>query len=326
MQKLLLSLAVIMISLFAGYLVQQMVNVGKIGIAAADMTRLRQRLQTFAMFGLLPISAMLALWGLPSPDPRLLCLPLLGISAWVTGGIFAILLARCLGLDRRHTGCIYCCGTFTNIGAVGALVSVIWFGEQAIAIVTLYRLCEEMFYFSISYPIAKWYSQPAAGRLGLGSFRLDPVLRIVLAALALGICLRLLSVPRPEFCGGLAAACTIASSVIFLFAIGLGLRLGRLGAYIRPSLAVCAIKFVLVPLVVVSLGWLAGLGQIEAGLPLQVVAILASMPVAMVALVPPSLFDLDLDMANACWLFSTFGLVCVLPWLAWLLPRLGTGI
>ena len=46
------------------------------------------------------------------------------------------------------------------------------------------------------------------------------------------------------------------------------------------------------------------------------------MPVAMTALVPPSLFSLDLDLANACWIFSTLALVAVLPALLLVLPRL----
>ena len=46
------------------------------------------------------------------------------------------------------------------------------------------------------------------------------------------------------------------------------------------------------------------------------------MPVAMTALVPPSLFRLDLDLANACWIFSTLALVAVLPALLVILPLL----
>ena len=68
--------------------------------------------------------------------------------------------------------------------------------------------------------------------------------------------------------------------------------------------------------------YLCGLGEIENGLPLKVVAILASMPVAMNALIPPSLFDLDLDLANACWVFTTLELIVVLPILVIVLPLL----
>ena len=56
-----------------------------------------------------------------------------------------------------------------------------------------------------------------------------------------------------------------------------------------------------------------GYGEIENGLPLKVVVILTTMPVAFSALIPPSIYDLDLDLANACWFFTTACLIWVLP-------------
>jgi len=51
----------------------------------------------------------------------------------------------------------------------------------------------------------------------------------------------------------------------------------------------------------------------DSGLPLKVVIILSSMPVAFSALIPPSIYDLDLGLANACWFFTTSALIVVLP-------------
>jgi len=59
-----------------------------------------------------------------------------------------------------------------------------------------------------------------------------------------------------------------------------------------------------VPVLVVSLGFLCGLDRIGNGLPLKVVLILTSMPVGFIAMVPPTIYDLDTDLANACWLTS----------------------
>jgi predicted permease len=58
---------------------------------------------------------------------------------------------------------------------------------------------------------------------------------------------------------------------------------------------------------------LLGFGRIQEGLPLKVVLIVSSMPVAFTALVPPPLYDLDLDLANACWLFTTALLGIMVP-------------
>ena len=78
----------------------------------------------------------------------------------------------------------------------------------------------------------------------------------------------------------------------------------------------------MIPALITSLAWGAGLNTIDNGLPFKVVLILSSMPVAFNALVAASLYDLDLDLANSCWLLSTLGLVVVLPWLYWLV-RIG---
>ncbi len=37
------------------------------------------------------------------------------------------------------------------------------------------------------------------------------------------------------------------------------------------------------------------------------------MPVAFTAMVPPTLYDLDVDLANAAWFATTFLLVAVIP-------------
>jgi len=41
--------------------------------------------------------------------------------------------------------------------------------------------------------------------------------------------------------------------------------------------------------------------------------ILSSAPVVFTALIPPSIYNLDLDLSNACWLTSTLALFGALP-------------
>ena len=320
MDRLLLTLTIIFVSLIAGYVFRQWVSSGSSPLTEQSLRTLRLLIQKVAMFGLIPVSAMLSLWGLPSPDPCLLVLPALGLAAWASGGVLALLFSRRMALSPEKTGSMYCCGTFTNIGAVGCLVAVMQFGEQAIAMTSLYRLCEEMFYFGVALPVARSFSK--VSRPASRSFRLhvDPVLAAIVAALSLGLVLNLTGVHRPAVLGTLSTAAMIAGTVCFLLSIGMGLRLSRMTCYLRESAVISLIKFAFVPVIVTSLAMLAGLGNVEGGLPLKVTAILSAMPVAMNALIPPSLFDLDLDLANACWVFTTLELVVVLPILIIILP------
>jgi len=68
-----------------------------------------------------------------------------------------------------------------------------------------------------------------------------------------------------------------------------------------------------VPALTCALAVSLGFGRIDGGLPLKVVLILSSMPVAFNALIPPSIYDLDLDLANSCWFVTTALLAAVLP-------------
>lgn len=320
MDRLLLTLTIIFVSLIAGCLIRQWAGSGPAPVQESSLKAVRLLIQKIAMFGLIPVSAMLSLWGLPSPDPHLLVLPALGLAAWICGGALAVFFSRRMALSPEKTGSMYCCGTFTNIGAVGCLVAVMQFGEQAIAMASLYRLCEEMFYFGVALPVARSFSVHA-GSLSR-SFRLhvDPVLAAVLAALALGLVLNLAGVVRPAALGTLSSAAMIAGTICFLLSIGMGLRPSRMTCYLREAAVISLIKFAFVPVIVTSLAVLAGLGDVEGGLPLKVVIVLSAMPVAMNALIPPSLFDLDLDLANACWVFTTLALVVILPIIIVILP------
>lgn len=196
-------------------------------------------------------------------------------------------------------------------------------GRNSIALVALYRLVEEIYYFSVSFPLARWYGEKKSGSLpGFRDFRFDPILAVIVCALLLGISLNIAGVPRPEKFGFCASSTMLVATVFFLFAIGLTLRPSSVASYWPQSLVMCGIKFAGIPIVVTALAKGIGYGGIEGGLPLKVVCILSAMPVAMTALVPPSLFNLDVDLANACWIFTTLGLVLILPVLLFILPVL----
>jgi hypothetical protein len=83
--------------------------------------------------------------------------------------------------------------------------------------------------------------------------------------------------------------------------------------YLKECIAVSAIKFLIVPTVITSLAFLLGYREMAGGHLIKVVILLSSMPVAFNALIPPSLYDLDVDLANSCWLFTTSLFIIILP-------------
>lgn len=318
--RLIVTFAIIIGSLVAGYITQQLTK----NFKGEKIAAFRKMLQNVAIFFFMPFGASLSLWGLAKPSPELLLLPFFGIVSYICGGYLAIKAAKLLKLSNKLTGSLYCCGTFTNLGAIGGIVSLFFVGEASIAIVALYRIFEEIYYFGISFPVAKSYSldKNRTGDTQNKKNIFSPAVGFIVIALTIGIMLNLNNVYRPDYVSPIASTSILISTFLLLFTIGMTLRFTTIGKYWKECVSICGIKFICLPIIIISLAYLFNLNQIENGLPLKTVAILSCMPVAMTALIPPSLFDLDIDLANACWIVSTTGLIFVLPALIFLLPHL----
>jgi hypothetical protein len=182
--------------------------------------------------------------------------------------------------------------------------------------VAIYKLFEELFYYSIGFPIAKYYSRSTREERILDRIKhltRDPFIIVALTSIVLGAILNGSGVPRPGFFKTVISGFVPLATIMLLSSIGLAMKFRRVRNYLPECVSVAVIKFALVPVLATSLAYLLGFGKIEGGLPLKVVIILSSMPVAFNALIPPSIYDLDLDLANSCWFFTTALLVVVLP-------------
>ena len=313
--KLLTSFAVILAGLAAGYAVQVLATRGLIRLPA-PVDALRKGLQRAALLFLNPVAIAGATWIVTIRDPALAALPLVGLFAIVSGGVLALGAARLLRLPPRRTGAFFCCGSFTNIGSIDALVCYLYLGEPGFALVPIYKIFEELSYYSTGFPIAKHYSGSVVseGRWDrLKGLARDPLILVSVSALLLGGALNASGLERPAIYGAVNTVLIPLTTFLLLVSVGLALRFRRVGDYLRESAAVAAIKFAAVPLLASTLAWSLGFGSIDGGLPLRVVLILSAMPVAFNALIPPSIYDLDLDLANSCWFVTTALLALVLP-------------
>lgn len=320
--RLSLSIAIIFFSIAAGWLCKQAIHAGFFHIPEESLELWRKRAQTVAIFFLLPLAAMLSLWALPKPDAELLLLPFLGVLTYTAGGALALVFSRLLALSRRQTGAYYCCGAFNNIGAIGGLVCLIFLGENTIALTALFRLLEEIYYFGLSFPIARYFATDKFQREKSTGNNYKLMLFLIVCALGTGILLNIQHVPRPPIFGYLASFFMLSATIIFLFTIGLSLRIRSVSSYLIPALGICLIKFCLLPPIIIAAAYCCGLASFDNGLAIKVCAVLSAMPVAMTALAPATIFNLDLDLANSCWLVSTFSLLAVLPILFYVLPHI----
>lgn len=324
MEKLIFSFGVIFTGLATGYVIQILVRRGSLRLLL-PIDDLRKLLQKIALLFVMPVTVLGAIWIVNIRDLSIAALPFIGFGAITLGMLLAFAAARLLRLPPRKTGALIPCGSFTNIGAVGALICFMFLGEKGFALVPVYKIFEELTYYSVGFPIAKFYSVADAGRRGtmdrVKGLAKDPFIIAAFSSLAIGGALNLAGVPRPAAFGTVNAVFIPAGTGMLLVSIGLAMRFRSVGSYLKECIAVTLIKFCIIPVTMTTIAWWIGYGRIEDGLPLKVVMILSSMPVAFNALIPPSIYDLDLDLANACWFFTTTGLIVILPLLQFALSK-----
>ena len=318
MTKLLFTLGVITVGLSLGYGLQMAAAAGRLRLPL-PLADLRKLLQKVGLLFFMYFSFMATVWIIRIDNLRLVALPAIGLLILIFGGALALGVARVLKMTRKQTGSFFACGSFSNIGSIGALVVFVFLGEEAFAYVPLYKLFEEVFYFAVGFPIAKYFSSSAAAApnetmaLRLKRVFTDIFVVAALASITVGGGLNLAGVERPEIFGALNAIFIPVGTFILLVSIGMAMQFSSVGRYVRQCAVIAGIKFLILPAAACLAGYLCGLGAMHAGLPLKVVLILSSAPVAFTALIPPSIYDLDLGLSNACWLTSTLALFGVLP-------------
>jgi len=320
MSKLLFTLLLIIVGLVCGYTLQFIaVHKGEKYVTA--IPRFRKRLQCTSMLGIMPVSTIGAIWIIPFGDLRVTLMPVLGASLLLLGGILGLAAATILKQEGIQKGVFYCCGSFANIGSIGGLASFLFFGEAGFAYLALYRMFEEMVYYAIGFPIARYYSGAGRGlHLGdrLAELLKDPFFLVATSSFFLGLLLNFSGVPRPDGYERLNSILVPLGIFMILVSVGLSIHFTGIRRYLVPSLAISLIKFIIIPLIGGTVGYFLGFHQIHDGLPLKIVLLASSMPVAFNTLVAASIYDLDLDLANTCWLITTAALVVVLPWLSFL--------
>jgi len=319
MSKFLFSFGVIASGLSAGYLIQILVGKG-VCTLPIEIERLRKLLIKIALLFFNPVTVIGAIWSIRITDPKIIVLPFIGIFAMLLGGAWALLVSKPLRLDRKATGSFFACGFYTNTGAIGALICFVFLGEIGFALAAIYRLFEEFLFYTVGFSVARLYGSNRIEReTGLGPVPLirsllrDPFIFISVVGITIGTLFRLSGLQRPEFYSMVITLFVPLQTILLLISIGLAMKVNRIRHYLRPCVAISVVKFVIVPLTVTLSAWLLGYREAGNGLFLKVVMILSSMPVAFTAFVPPTLYRLDMDLVNSCWLFTTGMLTVTLP-------------
>ena len=328
------SFSVIFAGLAAGFLFNRLIRGGLVTLGPEATEKLRRWLQRFVLLAINPVAFCGAIWSLDLSDPRYFLLPLVGIAALALGLALGFAGAKALRQSPLQAGVHVTSASFTNIGSIGGLVVFVLLGESAFALVPIYKAFEELWYYSVLFPIARSYGEKANPSLfstggprgplaGILRVLRDPFFLASIAAIGTGLALNFSRLPRPSFYGPLNSVLVPLSSFLFLFTIGMRLRFAIAKGHLKAALTVTIGKILIVPAFVLGLAWALGLERIPGGMALKVCLALAMAPVAFLGLVPATLYRLDEEFANSLWLASNGSLVLIVPLLALILPRLG---
>ena len=325
MDKLLFSLVLVVVGVCTGYLFQQLVNNDIIPLKSG-LNPLKKQIQRVTFLLLNPVTIVGATWVAKLEDITLLALPVLCLVNLGLGCLIAYFLAKMFGMTRRQTGAYLGCGSFTNIGALGALFCYMFLGEAGFALVPIYKLFEEFTYFAYIFPLTKSFSidktiEKTSAWTRLKVVFSDVFVMISVASIMLGLILNLTKVPRPPAYEFVNAVLIPLIVFLLLFTIGMGMRFSNIKGRLIPALSLTAAKYCVIPIIVAGLGMSVGLHHVDNGLPFKVVLILSAMPVGFMSVIPPTLYDLDLDLANTCWLVSNSLLLIQVPLLLYIVTN-----
>ncbi|GAK07148.1 AEC family transporter [Geomicrobium sp. JCM 19038] len=274
------------------------------------------RVLTFTvLLGLMPIVLIGAFWNVDFRQTEFLILPVIGVFTIFLGGGLALVASKIHGLTREQTGSMILAGAFINLGSFGALFSVFFIGIEALPFVILFRLFEEIVYYAICYPIAKSFGplRHVSSSSGIKRIIKDPFIMVTFSALCIGALLNFSPLEYGSFYDTINSILVPLSAILLLVPVGFSMKLGAVRTHMKPSGSIALIKHIIVPITVTSIAYFIGLGNYGNGIILYVVLILSSMPPAVSSLVPPQLFKLDVDLANAAWVVSMCSLAFTLP-------------
>lgn len=315
MYKYVFSIGLIVLGMVFGQLLRHLVQTDVISNKRLVGTLLRI-VQRGVLLVVNPIVTLGAFWGASFSDIRYAVLPVLGVLAIGIGGILGFAASRILKHDKRQAGAMFCSSSFTNLGSFGTLICFLFFGEGSYVLVSLYRLFEQISYFLVGFPIAKRMGVDSEQKGKKGSLLrtfTDPYILVYLSCISIGVLLNVSGLPRPAFYPEMNNLLIPTASLLLTITVGFNMKFSAIKGYLRECVSISAVKFLIVPVIITSLAYLAGFGTIENGLALRVVFVLSAMPPAFSALIPPQLYHLDTDLANSTWLFNSGVFILVVP-------------
>lgn len=247
-----------------------------------------------------PVIVLWSTWGLALTD-EMAVLPLAGISLVALGMAFGGAGRRVLGVSGKRGATFLISSSLANHGfTMGAFLCYLFLGEKGLGLAFLFLSYFMPCIFLVIFPYARM--QSTGERFGMASIRgfFLNLQNMPFYAVIVSLLLLWLGIVRP------AAAFPVdvfivVSMALYYFTLGLNFEMPAFFASGRENAALAAIKFMLVPGVV-----LAVLSAVRLDPAIETVILLqAFMPAAIYSVVASVLFDLDGPLASNMFVWNT---------------------
>jgi predicted permease len=270
------------------------------------------QLGKFTLTVIIPYSILTSIWQLPKVEAQLLFLPLVGVGVILFGALVGFSAARWRKLEPKQAGALIPVSTFYNLGALGNLCAFFLFGESGVAIVALYKLCEELIYFGGIYPYTRRCGEKSFGQ-GKKMFWRDPIFLAAIGAIVVGLLLNVNGLTRPEIIGDINQYVIPLGSLLMVFSVGLTFNLRGGKKWKKLAIQVSMCRAILSPVVVIALITLFDLWSVYDGLVAKVCILLSVMPTGFTSTIPTVLYRLDSELANTAWFYSYLAFFIAFP-------------
>lgn len=236
---------------------------------------------------------------LPPVDPRLLiaffggCLLVFALGRWIA--------ARSFAMDGVAQSVFALGGIFSNNAMLGLPLARMTLGEAALPAVALVLLFNALTLWTLVSVSVEWARYGAVSLRGFGKTAVGVITNPLIAAILAGALVSAFGWQMPATIN-LALEHIVKVAVPgALFSLGLGLaEYGIERNWVQP-LAICALKLLVLPLVVWAIGWVLGLPVLE----LKVIVLLSSVAVGINVYVMSVQFERLQGTVATSLLFST---------------------
>lgn len=256
-----------------------------------------------------PLIALWSIWGL-SLSRSIIVLPLSGLALVLLGLAAGWVFIPFLGLKGRSRATFLISSSLHNHGfTMGAFLCYLLLGEEGLGLAFIFLAYFMLYVFIVIFPYAQMVSSSRRYSLSFLKDFLLNLQNMPLAAIVVALALHAFGIERPSIYFP-TDLLILASIAMYYFTLGTNFSTSDVLASARENLALCMVKFVMVPAAAVVFLSLVSLErQVEA-----VILIESFMPAAIYSVVASVLFDLDRRLASNLFVLNTiFFLVVVLP-------------